>query len=293
MDQQDLEPTADAAEEEDAGADLGHAYQVGIWGPCARALKIRGREERGSTKGGAVGSWQAAFGDEEFLPTEVANIEGKRQVAQQMALRLRDGDVVGVGSGTTSLLAIQALGERAARERLRWVAVPTSLEAALAGSAAGAVVTSLELVRPDWSFDGADEVDPEANLLKGHGGAMLREKLVMASSPERYVLVDQSKLVDRLGARTPVPIEVLPEALRLVRDALLRLGAVEVHLRPGGTKGGPMITEHGNCVLDVRLPEIQPDTEQTLKALPGVVESGLFLGYRPTVLTPGNVGPHA
>jgi ribose 5-phosphate isomerase A len=109
----------------------------------------------------------------------------------------------------------------------------------------------------------------------------------MASSPERYVVVDPSKLVDRLGAKFPVPIEVIPEAVRLVVDALAGRGYGDVVLRHGDGKDGPLITERGNYLLDARLADIAEHTEAELKAIPGVVDSGLFIGYRPNVIVSG------
>jgi len=230
-----------------------------------------------------MGSWEA-FDDAQLWPAEPAHAEAKHEVAAQMTERLRPGDVVGVGSGTTSLLTLHALAARASAEGIDWVAIPTSYESELTCGALGVRTTSLEVARPDWSFDGADEVDPASNLNKGRGGALLREKIVMASSPERYIVVDESKLVERLGTNFPVPIEVLPEAVRLVRHSLSGLGVSDVTLRPGGTKDGPLITEHGNFILDAWLPAVDDATERHLQAIPGVMECGLFIGYAPTVL---------
>jgi ribose 5-phosphate isomerase A len=231
-----------------------------------------------------VGSWEAAFDEGRSLDGPVANEEAKRAAAARMAERLRPGDVVGVGSGSTSRLNLDALAARSRTEGIAWTAVTTSLEMELACGRASVPTASLALARPDWSFDGADEVDPAANLIKGRGGALLREKLVMAASPECYVVVDPSKLVDRLGTRFPVPIEVIPEAVRLVGDALAARGVASVSLRHGSGKDGPVITERGNYLLDAHLGEIAERTEAELKAIPGVVESGLFIGYAPQVV---------
>lgn len=234
-----------------------------------------------------MGSWEVAFDDGQLWAGAVANEEAKRASAAQMALRLRPGEVVGVGSGSTSLLTLEALAERGRAEGIAWSAVPTSLEVELTCAGYGVPVASLAASRPDWSFDGADEVDPAGNLIKGRGGALLREKIVMASSPERYVVVDPTKLVERLGSRFPVPIEVVPEALRLVGDALGKRGYSEVVLRHGDGKDGPLITERGNYLLDARIGDIDHDTERELKAIPGVVESGLFFGFSPKVVVSG------
>jgi ribose 5-phosphate isomerase A len=230
-----------------------------------------------------VGSWEA-FDDAELWPAEPDNAEAKQKVALEMSERLRSGDVVGVGSGTTSLFTLHALAARAAAEGIEWVAVASSYEGELTCSALGVRTTSLQVARPDWSFDGADEVDADSNLNKGRGGAILREKIVMASSPERYIVVDESKLVERLCTNFAVPIEVVPEAVRLVRHSLENLGVTDLSVRPGGKKDGPLITEHGNFLLDAWLPAVDDATERHLQAIPGVVECGLFIGYAPTVL---------
>ncbi len=234
-----------------------------------------------------MGSWQAAFDEGRSPDASVPNEQAKRAAAARMAERLRDGDVVGVGSGSTSMLTLDALVARARAEGIAWSALASSHEIELACAKAGVALASLAALRPDWSFDGADEVDPDANLIKGRGGALLREKLVMAASPERYVVIDRSKLVDRLGTHFAVPIEVLPEAVRLVCDALASRGVEAVSLRHGSGKDGPVITERGNYLLDARISDIEPDTEARLKAIPGVVESGLFIGYAPQVVVSG------
>jgi ribose 5-phosphate isomerase A len=214
-------------------------------------------------------------------PSAISNEAAKRAAAASMAERLRPGDTVGVGSGSTSFLTVQALAARG----LDFVAVTTSDEVEAACASLGVPTTSLHVARPDWSFDGADEVDPSGDLIKGRGGALLREKLVLAASPERYIVVDASKQVERLGTRFPVPLEVVPEAVALVRHELASWPVSAVVLRTAGAaKDGPVITEHGNVLLDVRFEAIGPDAERDLKALPGVVDSGLFQGYHPQVV---------
>lgn len=232
-----------------------------------------------------MGSYEVALRDGRRTPVE--NESAKREAASKMAARLRPDEVVGVGSGSTSRLTLEALAARSAVEGFSWTAIATSYEVELACAEAGVPIVSLATRRPDWSFDGADEVDPTANLIKGRGGALLREKLVMAASPERYVVVDPSKLVARLGERHPVPVEVVPEAVRLVIDELGRRGWRDVALRAGGGKDGPVITERGNYLLDVTVRDVPADAEAWLKSLPGVVESGLFVGYAPTVVVAG------
>lgn len=212
----------------------------------------------------------------------ISNLEEKRTLAARVAARVRDGQVIGVGSGSTAYLAIQALGERSAREGLSITAVPTSVEVAQVCAALGLPTAGLAEVRPEWGFDGADEVDERdglVRLIKGRGGAMFREKLVMASQAETLILVDRSKRVERLGERFPVPVEVHPSALHLVEERLVALRAAEVTLRPAGGKDGPVITENGHLILDARFEDVPNGLEERIAAIPGVIESGLFIGY--------------
>jgi ribose 5-phosphate isomerase A len=220
---------------------------------------------------------------------EISNREEKEAVAERVAREVRDGQVIGAGSGSTAFLALHAIARRIEREGLSVTAVPTSTEVALACSALGIPTTGLAEARPDWGFDGADEV-AEVNgvvgLLKGRGGAMFREKLVMASQPRTFILVDRSKRVERLGTRFPVPVETHPEALHLVTLGLERLGAVETRLRAAESKDGPVVTETGHLILDGRFPRIAATLEAEIKTIPGVIESGLFLGYPVEIVMP-------
>jgi ribose 5-phosphate isomerase A len=216
---------------------------------------------------------------------EISNREQKEAVARKIAERVKDGDVIGVGSGSTSFLALQAISEKVKSEKLNVMAIPTSHEVSLTCSILGIPTSTLLNARPDWAFDGADEVDPQKNLIKGRGGAMFAEKLVMKSSPENYILVDQSKFVTRLGEKFAVPIEVDPRAVNLVEEELLKLNATEINMRLAVGKDGPVITEAGNLILDVRFKEIPPLFEKEISAIPGVIESGLFMNYPVEILT--------
>ncbi len=219
-------------------------------------------------KGAAYDSW----------PVAISNRAAKEALGRQMADKVEDGQVIGVGSGSTAYLAVLAIGERVRREKLRATVICTSPELTLACAAAGLQVASLLQVRPDWAFDGADEVDPERNLIKGRGGAMFMEKVLMWASPRNFILVDPSKLVPKLGAKFAVPVEVLPVALRLVESELRAIGATEMLMRLAVGKDGPVVTENGNFILDVRFGGIHKELERDIKAIPGVIESGLFWG---------------
>ncbi len=206
----------------------------------------------------------------------VSNLESKQKVAEQIAAKVVNGDIIGVGSGSTSYLAVLAISQRIKNEKLKVIAIPTSIEIALTCSNLGIPITSLYEHRPDWYFDGADEVDPDSHLIKGRGGAMFKEKLMMSATEQNFIIVDNSKLVDKLGSKFPVPVEVFPAALMNVEAKLKILGAHEIFLRPAQGKDGPVISENGNLILDVRFHNIDKDLEIKIKCITGVIESGLF-----------------
>ncbi len=214
----------------------------------------------------------------------ISNREAKEKVAAQLAEKVKEGDVIGFGSGSTSLLAALAIAKRVKEEGLHITAVPTSQEMQIHCDVLGIPTATLMQKKPDWCFDGADEVDPHGWLIKGRGGAMYREKLVMACSAQRYILVDASKMVQSLGEKFSIPVECQFEAANHVREELFRLGAEDVVLRLAKAKDGPVITEHGNFILDARFTNVQEDLEAKLIQIVGVVETGLFIGYNPTIL---------
>jgi ribose 5-phosphate isomerase A len=214
----------------------------------------------------------------DVLAGTISNRAAKEELGRRIAQNVEDGHVIGVGSGSTAYLAIQAIAARVRREKLRVTALCTSPEVTLACVANDLAVGSLLQLRPDWAFDGADEVDAARNLIKGRGGAMFMEKILIDAAPKSYILVDQSKMVRRLGEKFPIPVEVLQPALRFVEQQLTTLGATEIVLRLAVKKDGPVVTEHGNFILDTRFAEIGRSLERDIKAIPGVIESGLFWG---------------
>ncbi len=218
----------------------------------------------------------------------ISNRAGKQKVADQIVSKIKDGDVIGVGSGSTVYLTLFAIAERIKAEGLNIQAIPTSIEISMACSKLGIPLTSLYEHKPNWCFDGADEVDPNNSLIKGRGGALFKEKLLISSSPVNYIIVDDSKMVDKLGSKFPVPVEVYPQALLLVEAELKALGAKEIVLRLAGGKDGPVITENNNLLLDVRFDSIDNDMERKIKAITGVIESGLFINHNVEVLVAGN-----
>ena len=204
--------------------------------------------------------------------------------AQRAVADVRDGMVLGLGTGSTAALVVAELGRRVAQEGLRVVGVPTS-EATLAQARAlGIPVTTLD-DHPalDLDIDGADEVDPRRDLIKGLGGALLREKIVALAARKLVIVIDESKLVDHLGQHAPVPVEVVPFGWRRTAAELGALGA-EPRLREGD--GGPVRTDGGHYILDCRFAAglDLPALAGAIKGLTGVVEHGLFCGMRPTVV---------
>ena len=216
---------------------------------------------------------------------EIINREGKERVAAEIAAKMKDGDVIGVGSGSTVYVAVLAMAERIKKEKLNVQVIPASMELSMTCTQLGIPQTTLWEKKPDWTFDGADEVDPEMSLIKGRGGAMFKEKLLIANSKETYIIVDESKYVDRLGSKFPVPVEVFPNALLYVEESLKELGATKVILRMAKGKDGPIFTENGNFVLDAWFDSIHRNMEKDIKKITGVFESGLFIGYNIKVLS--------
>ncbi len=202
---------------------------------------------------------------------------------------VEDGMRVGLGTGSTADFFIRELARRVKEENLRITAVPSSYASLLLGLESGLPLVGMEQIDSvDIYVDGADEVTPEKRLLKGRGAAMLREKILAHAANRFLVIVDASKLVEKLGTRFPVPVEVVPQAYPLARRLIQDLGG-EIELRMAVKKDGPVITDMGNFVLDVRFPghEDAAALDAPLNAIPGVVGHGLFcdLADRITVLT--------
>lgn len=189
------------------------------------------------------------------------------------------GMIVGLGTGSTAEWAIRALAERVAAG-LAVKAIPTSEATAALACSLGIELTTLAAVASvDLTIDGADEVDPSLDLIKGLGGALLREKVVASITAQQIIVADPSKLVDQLGTKAPLPIEVVPWSHPLVARGLQEQGLAPV-LRLCGPNI-PFVTDNGNFVIDARFPAGIDDaraTERWLNALPGVVENGLFVG---------------
>jgi len=211
----------------------------------------------------------------------------KQQVGKAAAERVQSGSIVGLGTGSTTAYAIQFLGDRLKSGELKDIkGVPTSFQASVLAKQYGIPLTTLdEIDHIDIAIDGADEVDPQHNLIKGGGAAHTREKVVDSLAAQFIVVVDSSKIVDRLGSTFAVPVEVLPMAIAPVTRAVQKLGG-QPELRMGLKKDGPVITDQGNMVLDVKFEAIDnpAELEKTLNNIPGVLENGLFVGLTDLVL---------
>lgn len=232
-----------------------------------------------------MSEWEFSLIDPHTWNGSISNLEDKKKIAEHLASHVRDGDVIGCGSGSTSFLAIHAIAKRVREERLVCRLIPTSIEVEMICRLLSVEVGSLISNKPRWCFDGADEVDPEGNLIKGRGGALARERIVMFASDQVFILADSSKRVNILGQKFAVPVEVRPEVVTLVANSLRELGVYEQTLRLAVKKDGPVITEGGNLIVDIRAECYGPDFFTALTLLPGVVDVGLFYGFDPEIIT--------
>jgi ribose 5-phosphate isomerase A len=208
----------------------------------------------------------------------------KRAAAEHAVVEVEDGMVLGLGSGSTAELAIAALGKRVAAG-LRVAGIPTSERSAALARRLGVPLASFaEHRRIDLTIDGADQVERGTlALVKGLGGALLREKVVASASRRMTVVVDETKLVERLGDHTPLPVEIVPFGWEVVMDRLVALDGRPELRRRGGEA---FITENGNYIADCRFAAITDPAwlEARLAAIVGVVESGLFLGLASKII---------
>jgi len=205
--------------------------------------------------------------------------DAKKQAALEAVKHVKNGYVVGLGSGTTAAYAIQEIGKIIRQRNWRILGVPTSYQAFLLAVDNGIPITTLnEKQRLDLNIDGVDQVDPNLNMIKGMGGALTREKIVASASKQNVMVADETKLVKKLGVHHAVPVEVLPFAVATVKLKIQELKGKAV-LRVGEGKVGPVITDNGNFILDLWLKSIDDPREldMKLKYIPGVVETGLFI----------------
>ncbi|MDD5502433.1 MAG: ribose-5-phosphate isomerase RpiA [Candidatus Thermoplasmatota archaeon] len=220
------------------------------------------------------------------IAEEVKAAPNKKQVCGEAAAEyVKSGMVVGLGTGSTVYYTIKKLGEKK-RNGMEITGIPTSIQTETIAGQEGIMLAELrDCDKIDITIDGADEVDPHLNLIKGLGGALLREKIVAMNSKKMIVVIDDSKLVTILGEKTPVPVEVVKYAWKATAERLRMLGC-EPKPRMSGSGDVMFISDNGNFILDCKFPKIEdPYTlAQQIKAIPGVVEHGLFVNLASVIM---------
>ncbi|MFQ5891638.1 MAG: ribose-5-phosphate isomerase RpiA [Candidatus Methanofastidiosia archaeon] len=195
----------------------------------------------------------------------------KKRIGEFASRLVEEGETIGIGTGSASAEFIRALGKRVREEELEIYGVPTSYETQILARDAG--IKLCYNLKIDKAFDGADEVNPDHHLLKGRGGALFREKIVDYYAREFYVLVEEKKLVKRLGEKFPVSLEVHPFAYELATKRLEDFGKPTLRL----SERKPIITDNGNFLIDLKMSvEDAKRTEKELNSIPGVLENGIF-----------------
>jgi ribose 5-phosphate isomerase A len=213
-------------------------------------------------------------------PKEEMVEKGKKNAALEAVKHVKDGFVIGLGSGSTVAYAAEEIGKRIKTEKLHVKVVPTSYQAFMLAVKNGIPLTTLE-EHPilDLAIDGADQIDENLNLIKGMGGALTREKIVAAASKNLIIIADERKKAKILGENgQQMPVEVLPFAASFVMHKISELGG-KPKIREGTGKVGPVVTDNGNFIIDVDFGLIDKpaELEKKLKTIPGIVETGLFV----------------
>ncbi|MCB0317186.1 MAG: ribose-5-phosphate isomerase RpiA [Bdellovibrionales bacterium] len=217
----------------------------------------------------------------------------KELVGENLAARVKDGDILGVGSGTTVTAAVKAIGKKVKNEGILISAVPTSFQIAELCQECGIHVLPLEDSRYlSWGFDGADGVDSDLRLIKGKGGALVKEKIIAARCKELIIIVDESKIFSNLADACAVPVELLPAAWKTVTDALKSLGALDVERRQIKMfdKDFFYYTENGNIIFDAKFDNISNELEREINLIPGVVDNGIFTKFATEILVSSEKG---
>lgn len=216
-------------------------------------------------------------------------VDLKEMAAREAVKHVKDGMVVGLGSGSTASIAILLLGDKV-KEGWRLTGVPTSRDSEVLGKSVGIVIGELkDYPDVDLTIDGADEVDPELNLIKGLGGALVREKIVAAATRTEIIVVDESKLVGYLGQKSPLPVEIVKFASESTIRRLQRFGCVPTLREKNGLA---FITDNGNLIADCSFQRIDNPAkmESDLNLIPGVVDNGLFVGLTDKVIVASKAG---
>jgi len=216
----------------------------------------------------------------------MSEYEAPRRLAViKAAEQIGDGYVIGLGSGSTIATAIEEIAKVLKEKNIKALFIPTSHQIELAAITHGLKLALFtEYPEPNLAIDGADQVDERLNLIKGGGAALTREKVVDASARKLLIVVDEQKLVKKLGEQQPVPLEVLPFAHQAVIRRISKLGGKPT-LREGKGKVGPIVTDNGNFIVDSDFGPIDDpaNLEKQLKSIPGILETGLFVGMANSV----------
>ena len=211
--------------------------------------------------------------------------DAKKRAASKAVDQIESGMVLGIGSGTTTAEAIKIIGQKLQDGQLWDIkGVPTSYHSIQEAVKAKIPLTTLdEYPQLDLGIDGADQIDPDLNAIKGHGGAMLREKIVAASCKKYILIVDETKLADTLGTNQEVFLEVHPFSITPVLKKVIEMGA-KATVRQAAYKFGPVITDNGNNIIDAHFGPIENPRELNgrLHSVQGLMETGLFIGYADT-----------
>ena len=206
--------------------------------------------------------------------------KAKKKVALEAVKHVKDNFIVGLGSGSTAAYAIQEIGRLIQQDNLRILAVPSSSQAKYLAVQYGVPLTTLDEHHIiDLTIDGADEVDNKFDMIKGGGGALTREKIIASVAKQVVIIADETKLVNKLGTTFRVPVEVLPFGLATAMVGIKKLGGNPL-LREGKGKVGAVVTDNGNYIVDVDFGPIDnaEKLNQQIKLIPGVIETGLFIG---------------
>lgn len=210
----------------------------------------------------------------------IKNREEKEVLARKIASKVKNGDVISFGSGTTSFLAVKEIGKRCKQENLQIIAIPTSEQIALLCEYLNIRTAKLGEYKIDWGFDGADEVNKNNWLIKGLGAALYKEKLNIKNCQIVYILVDKSKLVDNLGENCPVPVECDIGKEQMVIKGLTKLGAVRCDIRNQKGLDKKLLTENGRYIIDAYFKKITRNMEKAINEIDGVLDNGLFIDYK-------------
>ena len=213
----------------------------------------------------------------------MANEEEKEGAGRAAAKLVSDGDIVGLGTGSTAYFSVLAIGERV-KAGLKIIGIPTSVQTADLARSVGIPLTTLgEHPEIDITIDGADEVDPKLNLIKGGGGALTREKVIATASKKMVVVADAGKVVPTLG-KFPLPVEIIAFARTVIEKKIASLAATpKLRMKPDGS---PFITDNGNQILDCSFGQIADAAglALALSNIPGIVKHGLFIGLASVAL---------